>query len=135
ANVRTLEEVVALGAKDRRFQAVLFGCFAVLAVTLAAIGIYGVVSYAVTQRTPEIGLRLALGADVPSILRWVVGDATRFILIGMVLGLSGAMALSLFVATMLFEIEPRDPVTYGGAALLLAIVAIGASYAAARRAA
>ena len=135
SNVRTLEEVVALGAKDRRFQAVLFGCFAVLAVTLAAIGIYGVVSYAVTQRTPEIGLRLALGADTGSILGWVVGDATRFILLGMAIGLASAMALSRFVATMLFEIEPRDPVTYAGAGVLLTIVAIGASYAAARRAA
>ncbi|HEX5070782.1 MAG TPA: ABC transporter permease [Vicinamibacterales bacterium] len=135
ANVRTLEEVVALGAKGRRFQAVLFGCFAALALTLAAIGIYGVVSYAVTQRTPEIGLRLALGADLRSILAWVVGDAVRFILIGMAAGLAGAMALSRFVATMLFEIQPRDPLTYAGAAVLLTVIAIGASYGAARRAA
>jgi len=135
ANVRSLEEVVSIGAADRRFQAVLFGGFAALAIVLAVLGIYGVVSYAVTQRTPEIGLRLALGADTRSILAWVVGDAARFILLGAAAGIAGALALSRFVAAMLFETAPRDPATYAVAGLLLAFVALAASYAAGRRAA
>ncbi len=134
ANVRTLEEVLAIGARDQWFQAMLLAMFAALALTLAVVGTYGVVSYAVTQRTPEIGVRLALGADNGRILRWLLGDAARLIGLGAALGLAAALALSHSMTTLLFDVRPTDPVVYVLVLSVLGGVAILASYVAARRA-
>jgi putative ABC transport system permease protein len=133
-NVRTLDEVLMLRLAERRFQTFLFGFFAALALTLAIVGVYGVVDYAVRQRTPEIGLRLALGADAPRILRWVLGQSLVLVGAGAAAGLGAAMWLSKYVRTLLFGIEPTDVVTYVGAAAILALAAFGASYLAARHA-
>ncbi len=133
-NVRTLEEVLALRLAERQFQTFLFSLFAVLALALAVVGVYSVVDYSVRQRTAEIGLRLALGADAGGILRWLIGQSFWTVSAGALAGLAGAYWLSRFVRTLLFGIEPTDAVTYLGAAMVLAAAALLASYLAARRA-
>jgi putative ABC transport system permease protein len=133
-NVRTLEEVLALRLAERRFQTFLFALFAVLALALAVVGVYSVVDYSVRQRTAEIGLRIALGADSPGILRWLIGQSFWTVSAGALAGLAGAYWLSRFVRSLLFGIEPTDAVTYLGAAVVLAAAALLASYLAARRA-
>jgi putative ABC transport system permease protein len=134
ANVRTLDEVVSNSVRDQRFQALLVGLFATLALVLATIGVHGVVSYLVTQRTPEIGVRMALGADAPAILRSLLtGTGTR-VVAGAVIGLAGALALSRYVASLLFEVTATDTITYTIAPVLLVLVAVGAAALAARRA-
>ena len=133
-NVRTLEEVLALRLAERHFQTFLFGLFAVLALTLAVVGVYSVVDYSVRQRTAEIGLRMALGADASGLLRWLIGQSFWTVSAGALAGLAGAYWLSRFVRSLLFGIEPTDAVTYLGAAMVLAASALLASYLAARRA-
>ena len=133
-NVRTLEEVLALRLAERHFQTFLFGLFAVLALTLAVVGVYSVVDYSVRQRTAEIGLRIALGADSSGILRWLIGQSCWTVSAGALAGLACAYWLSRFVRSLLFGIEPTDVVTYLGAAVVLASAALLASYLAARRA-
>jgi putative ABC transport system permease protein len=133
-NVRTLEEVLALRLAERHFQTFLFALFAALALALAAVGVYSVVDYSVRQRTAEIGLRLALGANASGILRWVIGQSFGVVCAGALAGLAGAFWLSRFVRTLLFGVEPTDVVTYAAAALVLAGVALAASALAARRA-
>jgi predicted permease len=131
-NVRTLDEILFQNASEKRFQTLLFAMFAALALTLAVVGIYGVVAYAVSQRTPEIGVRMALGASRGRILRWVVGQAVWLVAIGAAAGLAGAVGLSRYVAALLFEVGPTDAVTYAAAASVLAGVAIAASLLAGR---
>jgi putative ABC transport system permease protein len=126
-NVRTLDEVLALKIADRRFQAFLFGLFAGLAALLATIGVYSVASYAVAQRRPEIGLRMALGATGRHIMRWLVGQMARLVLTGAAIGIALSIALSHLVRGLLFQVTPTDAPTYAGAALLLSAVAIGTS--------
>ena len=133
-NVRTLEEVLSLRLAERHFQTFLFGLFAVLALALAVVGVYSVVDYAARQRTAEIGLRIALGADAPGIIRWMIGQSFWIVAGGSVAGLAAASGLSRYVRTLLFGIEPTDLVTYFGAAAVLAAAALMASYLAARRA-
>ena len=133
-NVRTMEEVLALRLAERRFQTFLFALFAALALALAVVGVYSVVDYSVRQRTAEIGLRIALGADAPGILRWLIGQSFWTVSAGALAGLAGAYWLSRFVRSLLFGIEPTDVVTYLGAAVVLAAAALLASYLAARRA-
>lgn len=133
-NVRTLEETLALRVASRRFQTFLFLMFAGLALTLAAIGIYGVVAYAVSQRTAEIGLRMALGADGGRILRWLAGQSLRLIAAGTIVGLGAALLLARYVESLLFGVSPTDPAAYVGAALVLGVAALTACLAAARRA-
>jgi predicted permease len=132
--VRTLEEVLVLRSAERRFQTLLFVLFAVLALALAVVGIYGVVAYAVSQRLSEIGIRMALGADRSNILGWIVAKAAWLVFGGAAAGLSGAWALSRSLRGLLFEVAPTDPATYVAATLALAAVGLGASYVAARRA-
>ena len=131
---RTMEEVVAASLAQRRFALQVVGGFGVLALLLAGIGIYGVVAYSVSQRTREIGIRLALGASRGAILRWVFGQGMRLTLFGLGAGLAVALALTRLLRGLLFGVEATDPLTYGGLALLLAAVALLACYVPARRA-
>jgi putative ABC transport system permease protein len=133
-NVRTLEDVLSLRLAERHFQTFLFALFAALALVLAVVGVYSVVDYSVRQRTAEIGLRMALGADASGIVRWMIGQSFWIVAAGSVAGLAAAYGLSRYVRTLLFGIEPTDVVTYLGAAMVLALAAFFASYLAARRA-
>jgi putative ABC transport system permease protein len=108
--------------------------FAVAALLLAAVGIYGVIAYTVSQRTQEIGIRMALGAQQRDVLRMIVGQAGLLAVAGIVLGAGGAAMLTRFMADLLFEVRPRDPMTFAAVAAMLAIVAIAASYLPGRRA-
>src|SRR5919112_2689036 len=131
---RTMEDVVSASLAQRRFALQVVGGFGVLALLLAGIGIYGVVAYSVSQRTREIGIRLALGASSGAILRWVFGQGMRLTLLGLGAGLVGALALTRLLRGLLFGVEATDPLTYAGLALLLAAVALLACYVPARRA-
>jgi putative ABC transport system permease protein len=124
--VATLQEVVSASVAQRRFQAVLLLLFAGVALALAVIGVYGVVSYAVAERTPEIGLRLALGAQRQDILGLTMARASAPILAGLATGLAGALAASRLLGSLLFEVKPSDPVTFALVAALLGVVALGA---------
>ncbi len=125
---------VAKWYSDRRFALLLLGIFAATALLISAVGIYGVIAYAVSQRTQEIGLRVALGAQRGNILRLILGGGMRVVLVGVVLGLAGAFALTRFLSSMLFGVKPNDPLTFLAVAFLLAGVALLASYVPARRA-
>jgi putative ABC transport system permease protein len=118
----------------RRFQVLLFGVFACIALVIAAVGIYGVISYAVSQRTQEIGIRMALGAQAGEVLRMVVWRGMRLTLIGVAVGLAAALALTRVMKNLLFEVSATDPATFALIALLLVAVALIASYIPARRA-
>jgi putative ABC transport system permease protein len=113
---------------------VLLGAFAAVALLLAALGIFGVLSYAVTQRQREIGIRVALGAHPQDVLRMVLGNAAGLVGAGVLAGLASALALSRTMTSLLFDLSPTDPVTLLGVAALLAAVALLASYLPARRA-
>ncbi|HEX8720558.1 MAG TPA: ABC transporter permease [Pyrinomonadaceae bacterium] len=132
--VRTMEQMVSESLAQRRFSMFLFGVFAALALALAAVGLYGVMSYAVAQRTHEIGLRMALGAQGRDVLRMVVGQGMALVGAGLALGLAGALALTRLMSSLLFGVSAADPLTYAGIALLLLAVALLASYHPARRA-
>jgi putative ABC transport system permease protein len=134
ASVATLDEIVAQSMGDSRFYATLVAIFAALALVLAAVGIYGVMSYAVTQRTREIGVRLALGAAERQIFGLVVGESLKLAAVGLALGLAGSIALGKAIGGMLFGVGGTDAVTFGGTAVLLAGVAFLAAYVPARRA-
>jgi putative ABC transport system permease protein len=133
-NVKTLGEVVSQSLEQRRFQMVLLVLFAALALVLALVGIYGVISYAVAQRTAEIGIRIALGARRGDILGLVLKQGLLLLALGIALGAAGAYALSRYLAGMLFSVRPTDPLTYAAVALLMAAVAVAASYIPAHRA-
>jgi putative ABC transport system permease protein len=134
-SVRTMDDVIADSAQGQRFLSFLIGSFAALAALLAAIGIYGVLSYLVTQRTREIGIRMALGASRGRVLGGILGEGVRLALIGFGAGLAGALAAGRILASLLHEVEPGDPLVLGSTALLLAAVALIACYVPARRAA
>jgi len=131
---RTMDERMAASAGARRFNLLLLGSFAALALTLAAVGVHGVISYAVSHRIHEVGVRVALGAAPGDILRLVVGQGFALAAAGAVLGIAGALALSRFVSGMLFGVPATDPVTFGAVAALLVAVALLACYLPARRA-
>jgi predicted permease len=132
--IRTLEEVRSLSLASQRIHLLLFGLFAALALVLATIGIYGLLAYNVAQRMREIGIRLALGADGNAVLRLVVAQGMRLAGLGVLLGLVGAFALTRLMASMIYGVNPADPLTFFGVALLLAFVALVACYIPARRA-
>jgi putative ABC transport system permease protein len=134
ARVRTMQEVVDLSVQDWRFRAVLLGSFGALALFIAAIGVYGVISYSVAQRTQEIGVRVALGADRRDVLGLVLRQGMNTALAGIAIGLVAAFALTRVMANLLFGVNARDPLTFGGVAALLGLVALGACYVPARRA-
>lgn len=131
---RTMSQVAAESMSRRRFAMQLVGLFGILALLLAAVGIYGVIAYSVTQRTREIGIRVALGASRSAILRWVLKQGMILTIAGVVIGLVGALALTRLLRTLLFGVGPTDIVTYGALAVLLTIVALIACYVPARRA-
>jgi putative ABC transport system permease protein len=134
-DVRTLESFVAENVAPRRLSVLLLSLFAGLALALATVGIYGVMSYSVTQRHREIGIRLALGAQTGDVLTLVVRQGTWLTVVGVGIGLIGALAATRLIARLLFGIRPSDPVTFITVALLLSLIALVASYIPARRAA
>ena len=134
ANIRTMDEVLERVTAQRRTGMTLLTAFAALALLLAALGIYGVLSYFVVQHTPEIGVRMALGAQRGDVLRLVLGKGMRLALAGIVIGLVGAFALTRLMESLLFGVSAVDPLTFAGVAGLLAIVALLACYIPARRA-
>jgi len=134
ASVRTMDEVLADSVSQPRLRTALIGAFAALALILAVIGIAGVVAWSVSQRTNEIGIRMALGARPGNILTMIVGQSFTLIGAGQLIGLVGALALTRVLASFLFGISPEDPVTFVSVALLLAFVALTACAVAARRA-
>jgi putative ABC transport system permease protein len=134
SDVRTMDQWVARSLAQSRFSSMLLALFAALALSLAAIGIYGVMSYAVSQRTSEIGIRLALGAERRDILRLVVGNGMRLAALGLGVGIVLALALSRTLSTLLYETTGSDPLTFTAVVALLAAVALLASYLPARRA-
>ena len=134
-NVRTMDDVVANSLGTRRVSMQLFAVFAIAALLLAAIGIYGVMAYTVTQRTQEIGIRMALGAQRSDVLGLVVRQGMTLAAIGVVAGLAGAFSLTRVMASLLFNVRPDDPTTYLAISFLLIVVAFLACYLPARRAA
>ncbi len=132
--VQTLESIVFDSVASQRFTMILLGAFAVLAVLLASIGIYGVICYVVGQRTHEIGLRIALGAKRSDVLRLVLGESAAMAIVGVTLGIGAAFGLTRLLAKMLYGVSAHDPFTFAGVAILLTAVALAASYTPARRA-
>ncbi len=133
-NVQTMDEVVSNSFAARRLSMILLGVFAALALVLACVGIYGVISYLVGQRTHEIGVRMALGAQRSDVLRLVIGHGARMALIGVAVGIGAALGLTRLMANQLFGVSAHDPLTFAGVALLLIVVAVAACYIPARRA-
>jgi predicted permease len=133
--MRTMKQVVATAVAQERFNMIAMATFAGLALLLALVGLYGVMSYSVAQRVHEIGVRVALGAQTRDVLRLVVGQGMRLALLGVILGLAASSALAGLLEKMLFGVAPHDPLTFGVVALLLIGVALLASYLPARRAA
>jgi putative ABC transport system permease protein len=134
SNVGTLDQLARETVAQQRFAMMLLGIFAGLALVLAAVGVYGVMSYAVTQQTREIGIRMALGAVSRDVLTLVLGRSLTLTLVGLGAGLAGALALTRFLSSLLYGISPTDPATFAGVSVLLAGVALLASYIPARRA-
>src|SRR5271167_349690 len=133
-NVRTMDEVISRSTASRRFSLVLVGSFAALALVLAAIGIYAVLAYSVARRTHEIGVRMALGARGGDVVRLVLSQGLRVTAIGIVFGVAGALGLTRFLQSLLYEVRPTDPPTFVGVLLVLVGVSVAASYLPARRA-
>jgi ABC-type antimicrobial peptide transport system permease subunit len=129
-----VERLVQASLVRQRFSMTVMSAFALLALLLCASGIYGIISFTTTQRTREIGVRMALGADGPMIRRMVLREGSVVIAMGLALGLVGALASSRFLRTLLFEVRPSDPVTIGVVCALLAVVGLAACYVPARRA-
>jgi predicted permease len=133
-SVRTMDQVIARSMAERRFALQLLGIFAGVALLLAAIGIYGVMAYSFSQRTHEIGIRIAIGAQRMDIFRMAVSEGMQLVAIGLVIGLVGAAALTRSVRSMLFDVSPADPITFACISLTLAGVAFLACYVPAQRA-
>ncbi|MEO5822197.1 MAG: FtsX-like permease family protein, partial [Vicinamibacteraceae bacterium] len=134
SGVRTMETVVGSSVRSRRFTMYLLSGFAVLALILAAIGIAGVVGYSVVQRTPEIGVRIALGARRGDVLRLILGHSLAWAIGGVLVGVAGAMWLLTLLGSMLYDVTPYDPIVLGSVSLVLVLVVLVASYLPARRA-
>jgi len=133
-HIRTMDDIIAEGMQDTTLQTFLLGVFAALGLVLAVVGLYGVMSYLVTQRTHEIGIRMALGAQQGDVLKMVVGQGMKLIAIGVGIGIVTALALTRLMSAMLYGVTATDPATYVGVAILLTVVAVAACYVPARRA-
>jgi putative ABC transport system permease protein len=129
-----MSEIVSTSLSEPRFTSVLFGVFAALALLLAAIGVYGVLSYLVTLRTREIGIRVAIGAGPRDVLRLVLGRGLALSIGGIAVGLVVAVPLARLIGTLLYEVSSLDPLTFVAVPLVLSVVALGASALPARRA-
>jgi ABC-type antimicrobial peptide transport system permease subunit len=134
-SARTMETILANSTWQRRLWGVSISVFASLALALAAVGIYSVMSYLVGQRTREIGIRMALGAQRGDVLRLVIGQGLKLVVIGVAIGLIGSLTMTRVMASMLFGVSATDPMTFVGVALLLLVVAFLACWIPARRAA
>jgi putative ABC transport system permease protein len=134
AEIATLEDILAREASPRQFNAMLFSVFAALALVLAVTGVYGVLSYSVSQRTHEVGIRMALGAGQRDVLRLFIGQGMRLVLLGLVIGLVGAFALTRLMSSLLFGVSTTDTVTFVLVGVGLAVVGLFACYLPARRA-
>ena len=132
--VRTMDEVITNQLASRKFSMLLLGLFALLALVLVAVGIFAVISYSVAQRTHEIGIRVALGAKRGDISRMVVAQGVKLTVIGVAVGIAGALALTRMLSSLLYGVKPTDPVTFIGVTLILTAAALLASYIPARRA-
>jgi putative ABC transport system permease protein len=135
AEIRSMQEILGQTFARQRFSALLLSGFSITALLLAAIGIYGVLAYSVSERTREIGVRVALGAEPGQIAALIVGDGARPVLAGVAIGIGGALALSSLLKSLLFGVGPRDPLTFVIAPFVLMAVALIAAYVPARRAA
>ncbi|HEX7958604.1 MAG TPA: FtsX-like permease family protein, partial [Terriglobales bacterium] len=133
-DVSTMKDVVAESLAQRRFTLGLLSSFAGIALLLAAIGLYGVISYSVTQRTQEMGVRMALGAAPGDLLRLIVAGGTRLAAIGIAAGILAALILTRFMSSMLFGVHPADPLTFVAVSIVLLLVVLFACYVPARRA-
>jgi len=133
-DVRTMDKIISDSLAARRFSMVLLGLFAALALVLSCVGIYGVISYLAGQRTHEIGVRIALGAQRKDVLRLILGHGAKMALVGVGAGLAASLALTRLMAKLLFGVRADDPLTFAGVACLLVVVALAASYIPARRA-
>ena len=134
SGTKTMDQLLSDSVGQPRFYSLLLGSFALLALVLAVVGVYGVISYAVAQRTHELGIRIALGARVQHVLMLVMGQAMRLVMLGAVIGLASAFALTRLLKKLLYEVNADDPMTFCAVALLLALVALLACYIPARRA-
>jgi predicted permease len=132
---RLMEQVVSESISRDNFTMLLLSIFAAIALLLAAIGIYGLMSYSVEQRTQEIGVRMALGAGRPDMVRLILGQGLRLAGIGVALGLAIAYGLTRVLASLLFGVKAADPLTFAGVGLMLALIALGSTWFPARRAA
>jgi putative ABC transport system permease protein len=128
-----MDQIIARSVADRRFALELLGAFAAVALLLAAIGIYGVMSYSFSQRTHEVGIRVALGAQRLHILRMALAEGMRIVVIGLASGLLGAAIMTRFFRSMLFDVGTADPITFLSVSAILAGVALSACYIPARR--
>jgi predicted permease len=133
-HVGVLSDLLSLRESQRKFNALLLGSLAFIALLLAAVGIYGTVSYWVKQRTPEIGIRMALGADQQNIFAYVIKSGMQFTFAGLALGIAGALAATRLITSLLFGVTASDPATFAAIATLLTLVASAACWIPARRA-
>jgi ABC-type antimicrobial peptide transport system permease subunit len=133
-NVRSMEQLIEASTGQRRFAMLLLGLFSGIALLLASVGLYGVMSYTVTQRAPELGVRMALGAGARDVLGLVLGQGMRLALLGVGIGLVAALAVTRLLRSMLFGVSATDPATYVGISLLLLGVTLVACWLPARRA-
>jgi ABC-type antimicrobial peptide transport system permease subunit len=135
SNIKTLVERISDSSHDARAIAQLSGFFAVFALLLSVIGLYGVMAYNVSRRTREIGIRMAIGAQRQTVLRMVMRESLLVVMIGVILGIPVALSMGHLISSQLFGLSPRDPLTLAAAALLLLAASVIASYLPARRAA
>ncbi len=129
---RAMDEIISDSLAERRFSMILLGTFATLALIMSCVGIYGVISHLANQRTHEIGIRMALGAERRDVLRMVLGEGAKMALLGVAIGLVAALGLTRLLAAMLFGVSAHDPLTFVGVSSLLTLVALAASYIPAR---
>jgi putative ABC transport system permease protein len=134
SNVRSMDQMLEISLGQRRLSMILLGAFSAIALVLASIGIYGVLAYSVTQRSRELGIRMALGAARGRVLRLVIGQGMALAAIGIGIGLVGALALTRLLGTQLYSVKPTDPATFAGVSLLLAAIALVATLVPALRA-
>jgi putative ABC transport system permease protein len=133
-HIKTMDQVLDNTLAGRRFTLTVICFFAGLALLLAAVGTYGVISYSVAERTREVGIRMALGADRKEVVRLVVSQAARLAIIGVALGLAAAFASTRVMESLLFKVQPTDPLTFAAISMILILVSLVASYMPARRA-